>query len=107
MSIKRWLAACLVLFLLACSLPAYATDWVAKVTQQSTVYAKANTSSKVLGKVKANTVLTVDATKNGWARVTMNGKTGFMKAANVKKTTKTMYVNVASMAVYASNKTLQ
>lgn len=105
MSIKRWLAACLVLFLLACSLPAYATDWVAKVTQQSTVYAKANTSSKVLGKVKANTVLTVDATKNGWARVTMNGKTGFMKAANVKKTTKTMYVNVASMAVYASNKT--
>ena len=93
------------LFLLACSLPAYATDWVAKVTQQSTVYAKANTSSKVLGKVKANTVLTVDATKNGWARVTMNGKTGFMKAANVKKTTKTMYVNVASMAVYASNKT--
>ena len=105
LSIKRWLAACLVLFLLACSLPAYATDWVAKVTQQSTVYAKANTSSKVLGKVKANTVLTVDATKNGWARVTMNGKTGFMKAANVKKTTKTMYVNVASMAVYASNKT--
>ncbi len=105
MSIKRWLAACLVLFLLACSLPAYATDWVAKVTRQSTVYAEANTSSKVLGKVKANTVLALEATKNGWARVSMNGKTGYMKAANVTKTTKTMYVNVASMAVYESNKT--
>lgn len=105
MSLKRWLASCLALFLLACSLPAYATDWVAKVTKQSMVYAKADTTSKELGKVNANTVLTVDATKNGWARVTMNGKTGYMKAANVKKTTKTMYVNVASMAVYQSNST--
>ena len=77
----------------------------ALVMKSAAVYASAKTSSSVLGKLKAGTQLEVVATKNGWAKVEMNGRVGYMKtnALGTYKTydNMTAYTSKAS-AMYAS-----
>lgn len=103
MRIKKVLISCLAVLLILANMAALAVDWVAVVTKNSKVYASASTSSKVLGTVKANQKLWLQETKNGWAKVMLDGKVGYMSASGVKKTTKTAYVKDVEVKVYASN----
>lgn len=105
MRIKKVLMSCLALILILFNLSALAVDWVAVVTAKSKVYASANTSSKYLGTVNRNQQLWLQETKNGWAKVMLDGKVGYMDARYVKKTTKTAYVKTADVKVYAKNST--
>ncbi len=105
MRIKKVLISCLALLLILLNLSALAVDWVAVVTSKSKVYASANTSSKVLGTVNKNQQLWLQETKNGWAKVMLDGKVGYMNSKYVKKTTKTAYVKTADVKVYAKNST--
>ncbi|MGN0803116.1 MAG: SH3 domain-containing protein, partial [Candidatus Faecivicinus sp.] len=77
----------------------------ALVMKIAAVYASAKTSSSVLGTLKAGTQLEVVATKNGWAKVEMSGRVGYMKtsALGTYKTYDNMaaYTSKAS-AMYAS-----
>ncbi len=105
MSVKKLLAAFLLCALLTGSFAAFAADWVAVVTKTSTVYKSASTSSKVLGTLSKNQVLALNDAKGGWAKVSLNGGTGYMALANLKKSTISAYVNVAQMTVYSSKRT--
>ncbi|MBQ1255682.1 MAG: SH3 domain-containing protein, partial [Clostridia bacterium] len=105
MNFKKFLISCFVLTMLLACMSALATEWAAIVTKKSTVYASASTSSKVLGTVSKNQSLNVLDWKNGWAKVTLNGKVGYMDLDNVKKTTRNAYVNSATCKVYASYST--
>ena len=105
MRIKKILISCLAVLLILANLSALAIDWFAVVTGTSRVYASADKSSKVLGTVERNQKLYLLETKNGWAKVELNGKVGYMNSNCVKKTTKSAYVDDATVKVYASNST--
>jgi len=105
MSFKKFVISCCVLMMLIACMSAFATEWAAVVTKKSKVYASASTSSKVLGTVNKNQSLNVLDWKNGWAKVTLNGKVGYMDLDNVKKTTRTGYVISKTCKVYSSYNT--
>lgn len=102
MKFKRIAAFCLAFIMLCASSSAFAAEWVAKMTSTTKVYASAKKDAKVLGTVKSGTLLTLANTKDGWAKIKLNGKTGYVKSGYVRKTTTTMYVKSASLGVYAS-----
>lgn len=61
----------------------------AKVTADSMrVYRKASTSSKYLGSVSKDTVVTVHAYCNGWAYIELNGNKGFAEISAMTRATK-------------------
>lgn len=77
------------------------------------VYKKASTSAKVLKKLSVNTELTIMAVKSGWAKVTISGKTGYVRKNQlsatkvdpvIKKKCKVYVVNDDSK-VYKKNST--
>lgn len=105
MRIKKVLISCLAVLLILANMAALAVDWVAVVTSQTRVYASASKSSKVLGTVSRNQKLYLQEVKNGWAKVSLNGKVGYMSSSYVRKTTTSAYVDDAEVKVYASNST--
>ena len=105
MRIKRLVAILLAAILIASGSVAYAVDWVAVITDKSTIYEKWDKSSTVLGTLKSNKIVALQEVKNGWAKIKLNGKIGYMNASNVKKTTMKMYVKVSELAFYESYST--
>ena len=99
---KRVLALLLAFVLFCLSSSAFAAEWVAKMMATVKVYASATTDSKVLGTVKSGTVISLTDSKNGWAKIKLDGKTGYVKSSYVRKSTKTMYVKSASIGLYKS-----
>ncbi len=105
MSTKKLLAVLLLLATLMSCFAAFAEDWVAVVTKKSTVYKSASTSSKVLGTLNKNQMLVLKDAKSGWAKVTLNGATGYMALDNLKKSSVNAYVSAAQAYVYSSKRT--
>jgi len=104
MKLKRFAALVLAVILAFAGSAAFAAiDWVAVVTQKSTVYASNSTSSRALGTLDKNQVLALQEIQGGWAKVQLNGNIGFMNAAALKKSTMSMYVKSATLPIYASN----
>ncbi|MBE5790915.1 MAG: hypothetical protein IJN21_02740 [Clostridia bacterium] len=103
MRTKKFLISLLAILLIAVNLSALATDWVAMVTGKTKVYASANKSSKVLGTVSKYQLLWLEEVKDGWAKVSLDGKVGYMSSSYIRKTTKDAYVKVAEVKVYAKN----
>ena len=101
---KRLLAFMLA-FLLLLANTALADDYYAKITSKTTVYASASKSSSKLGTVESGTWVFVSATKDGWAKVSLNGKTGYVSASNVKKNAKAVYVKTGTAVLYKSEST--
>lgn len=74
------------------------------------VYKSYSASSKVISTLPVNTDVTVVAVKDGWCRVTRDGKTGYMKKATlstekvdvVVEKTFTAYVNADGVKAYQS-----
>ena len=82
---------------------AFAAEWYATITSKTTVYKSADKSSDTLGTLSSGKSVSLIATKNGWAKIELNGKTGYISASNVKKTAKTGYVTVGTVGIYKSN----
>ena len=100
---KRLFALAIACLMLIFSCAAVAEQ--ALVMKSATVYASAKTSAKALGKLSAGTQLELVAEKNGWAKVKLNGKTGYMKSSALAEyetyNNKTAYTT-KSTAMYKS-----
>lgn len=106
MKLRRLAALILTFVLMTVGNTALAsTKWLAKITSSAKVYASAKTDSKVLGTVKSGTVVTLTENKDGWAKITLDGKTGYVKSGTVKKATQTMYVKTATLVVNKNENT--
>jgi len=64
-------------------------------------YKNASASSKVIGRLDVNTVVTVTAVKNGWAKVEKSGATGYMKVSDLS-TEKIDVIIIDSYSGYAA-----
>ena len=84
--LQKLLCACLAIVLLTSLLcPALAKSVKAKVKSDSArVYSHASTASVGVN-VKKGATLTVTAVKNGWAKVKVGGKTGYIKTSALAK----------------------
>ena len=105
MRIKKILISCLAMLLIFANMAALAIDWAAVITKNSTVYSSATSSSKAIGSVKAYQNVWLKESKDGWAKIELDGKVGYVRTSAVKKTTLKAYVNVAETKVYADNST--
>ncbi len=107
MRTKKFLISMLAILLVVVNLTALAADvdWVAVVTGKTKVYASAHKTSKVLGTVNKYQELWLQEVKDGWAKVELDGKVGYMNANYLRKTTKNAYVDDAQVKVYAKNST--
>ncbi|MBO7385376.1 MAG: SH3 domain-containing protein [Clostridia bacterium] len=101
---KRILALFMAILCLLADI-ALAEDYYAKITDKTTVYASASTSSSKLGSVDSGTWVFWSATKDGWAKISLNGKTGYVSTSKVKKTAKAVYVKTGTAVLYKSQST--
>ena len=104
MKLKRLLALVLML-LLAAGDVVLADDWYAKTKDKVTLYKSASSSSSTVATIESGQWLFVSGIKDGWAKVSYNGKTGFVSSSKVKKTAKAVYVKADSAGIYKSAST--
>ena len=101
MKLKRALALMLML-LLAFGDIVLAEDWYAKSTAKVTIYKSASTSAKEVTTLESGKYLFISEIKDGWAKVSYNGKTGYAPSGKVKKIVKAVFVKSDSAAIYKS-----
>lgn len=102
MKLRRLLAVVLMLALLFVD-AAQAEDnnkYYAKATADVMVYHSAKTSSTELGKLQKDTFVLMEKVDSEWAKVTLNGKTGYCKLSKLKKTARSMYVESGTAVIY-------
>ncbi|MCR4621895.1 MAG: SH3 domain-containing protein [Clostridiales bacterium] len=101
MSLKRILSILLIIILAMADI-AVAENYFAKTSGSVPVYASPSKSSKKLGTLSGGTWVYLDATKNGWAKIELNGKVGYAEASHIKKASRTMYVKTDKATIYKS-----
>lgn len=101
MSGKRMLVFVLALLLILTDIAALAEiQYYAKLKETATVYKKADKASDSLGKVKADTFVLMSDAGNGWAKIQLDGKTGYVKTGQLTKRAKALYVTAGSVVMY-------
>ena len=80
-SLKRFATLLLALALLIVGSSAWADT--ALVTSKAKVYASASSSATKLGTVAVGTVVERSSAKSGWAKIELNGKTGYVKSSTL------------------------
>ena len=87
--LHKLLCAALVSLLIASLLiSALAESVTVKVNSSSAHFYKSASSSSASLRIKKGTKLTVTAVKNGWAKVSCKGKTGYMKTSDLARVKK-------------------
>ena len=102
MKLKRLLALALVILSLMGDI-ALANDYYAKTTSSTTIYKSASSSSSKVTDIESGQWLFVSDIKDGWAKVSYNGKTGYVASHKVKKTAKAVYVKSESAVIYKND----
>lgn len=101
MKLKRLLAVILlVVLLIGDSALAEDYQYYAKATADTQVYKSASTDSSKMGTLKKGTWVTMTQSGSDWAKITLNGKTGYCKLSKVKKSVKKVYVTAGTAVVY-------
>ena len=93
--VRKVCASCAVLIVLVFLFALAACAQSAYITESAKIYKKADTDSKHAS-ISVGTKVELVATKNGWAKVEYNGKTGYVKSKYVSKVVdvddRTMYL---------------